>query len=119
MASFFAGQLVVADWRDALPKEPNRLRPAVVVEDAGLFGPSYPNVILVPFTQDAALAAAGLSIVVEPTAENGLAKRSFALAHSVTATSKARVKGTQSRIAPEQLQAIRQKIAMAIGLWGG
>src|SRR5690348_3092731 len=32
-----AGQIVLADWRaDALPKEPNRLRPAVVVEDDGL-----------------------------------------------------------------------------------
>ena len=36
-----AGQIVLADWRgDALPKEPNKRRPAVVVEDDGLFATS-------------------------------------------------------------------------------
>jgi mRNA interferase MazF len=35
-----AGQIVLADWRgDALPKEPNKRRPAVVVEDDALFAP--------------------------------------------------------------------------------
>jgi hypothetical protein len=34
-----AGQIVIADWRDALPKEPNKLRPAVVVEGDALFDP--------------------------------------------------------------------------------
>ena len=52
-----AGQIVLADWRgDALPKEPNKRRPSVVVEDDGLFAPAYPNAILVPLTEDAALA---------------------------------------------------------------
>ncbi len=37
-----AGQIVVADWRgDAMSKEPNKLRPAVVVEEDGLFAPAY------------------------------------------------------------------------------
>ena len=49
MAGFSGGQIVIADWRDALPKEPNKLRPAVVVEDETLFDPAYPNVILVPW----------------------------------------------------------------------
>jgi hypothetical protein len=41
MLEVFAGQIVVVDWRgDALPKEPNKRRPAVVVEDAGLFAPA-------------------------------------------------------------------------------
>jgi mRNA interferase MazF len=52
-----AGPIVLADWRgDALPQEPNKRRPAVVVEDDGLFAPNYPNVILVPLTEDIALA---------------------------------------------------------------
>lgn len=34
--SFTAGQIVLVDWRDALPKEPNKRRPAVVVEDKEL-----------------------------------------------------------------------------------
>lgn len=52
MPAFAPGQIVLVDWRDALPKEPNKRRPAVVVEDAELFHPSYPNVILVPLTAD-------------------------------------------------------------------
>jgi hypothetical protein len=39
-----AGSIVVVDWRgDALPHEPSRLRPAVVVEDDELFPEEYPN----------------------------------------------------------------------------
>jgi mRNA-degrading endonuclease toxin of MazEF toxin-antitoxin module len=44
--SVAAGQIVLVDWRDALPKEPNKRRPAVVVEDRGLFDDAYPNLIL-------------------------------------------------------------------------
>ena len=44
--SLRAGQIVLADWRGgARPNEPNKLRPAVVVEDDGLFAPFYPNAI--------------------------------------------------------------------------
>ena len=116
MAPFFAGQLVIVDWRDGLPKEPNRIRPAVVVEDVDLFGPGYPNVLLVPFTRDAAFAMPDLSVAIEPTPENGLAERSFAVAHSVAATSKARVRATPSRITSDQLLEIRRKIALSLGL---
>jgi hypothetical protein len=70
----YAGQIVLADWRgNALPKEPNQRRPAVVVEDDGLFAPSYPNAILVPLTEDSALAIPDLSVVIAPTVENGSA----------------------------------------------
>jgi len=116
MAAFAAGQIVIADWRDALPKEPNKQRPAVVVEDTELFADVYLNVILVPLTEDAGLAITELSVVIDPTAENGCPKRCFALAHAVTTTSIARVKPTVSRILPEQLASIRLKIGIAIGL---
>jgi mRNA interferase MazF len=40
-----AGDIVIVDWcGGALPKEPNRLRPAVVVEDDTLFDPAWPNI---------------------------------------------------------------------------
>ena len=58
--SFEPGQIVIVEWRDALPKEANRRRPAVVIEDAELFDPAYPNVILVPLTEDATLVIADL-----------------------------------------------------------
>ena len=48
MAAFEAGQIVIADWRDAIPREPNKLRPAVAIEDTALFDSLYPDVILFP-----------------------------------------------------------------------
>nr|WP_294519631.1 type II toxin-antitoxin system PemK/MazF family toxin [uncultured Rhodopila sp.] len=111
-----AGQIVMADWRgEALPKEPNKLRPAVVVEDDGLFAPNYPNVILVPLTEDATLVIADLSVQIEPTAEDGCSKPCLAVSHLVTATSKARIRATASRVTPAQLAQIRRQIALAIG----
>lgn len=114
-----AGQIVLADWRgDALPKEPNRRRPAVVVEDDGLFAPAYPNVILVPLTEDATLAIPDLSIAIAPTTENGCTKSCWAVSHLVATTSKARLRTTPSRITPDQLAAIRRQIALAVGIVG-
>jgi mRNA interferase MazF len=115
LAGFPGGQIVVADWRDALPKEPNKLRPAIVVEDETLFDPAYPNVILVPLTEDQRLAIPDLSVAIDPTPQNGCTKRCYALSHCVATTSAARVKPTPSRIADHQLPAIRRQIAIAIG----
>ena len=116
MGRFAAGQIVVVDWRDALPKEPNRLRPAIVVEDDGLFDPAYPNVILVPLTGDERLAIPDLSFAIDPTRENGCTKRCWALAHCVATTSARRLRPTRSAIMQAQLQSIRRLIGLAIGL---
>ena len=114
--SLTAGQIVLVDWRDALPKEPNKRRPAVVVEDSDLFDETYPNLILVPLAEDPHLAIADLSVRIPPTAENGCAKPSFALAHHVTTTSKQRVSPTTSRIDGIELAEIRRLIGVAVGL---
>ena len=115
----FAGQIVLADWRgDALPKEPNKLRPAVVVEDERLFAPAYPNAILVPLTEDARLAIPDLSVAIEPTAENGCAAPCWAVSHLVATTSKARLRTTSSRVTAAELAAIRRQVAFAIGIEG-
>jgi mRNA-degrading endonuclease toxin of MazEF toxin-antitoxin module len=111
-----AGQIVLVDWRDALPKEPNKKRPAIVVEDSDLFDPSYPNLILVPLAEDPHLAIADLSVKLPPNSENGCTKLSYALAHYVTTTSKQRVTATPSRITDGQLTEIRRLIGLAIGL---
>jgi mRNA-degrading endonuclease toxin of MazEF toxin-antitoxin module len=115
MAAFVAGQIVVADWRDALPKEPKRLRPAIVVEDDSLFDDAYPNVILVPITEDQRLAIPELALAIDPTPENGCTKRCYALSHCVATTSAARLRLTRSRVTPGELRTIRQQIATAIG----
>jgi mRNA-degrading endonuclease toxin of MazEF toxin-antitoxin module len=117
MASFAAGQIVLVDWRDALPKEPNKLRPVVVVEDHELFDSTYPNAILVPLTEDDRLAIPDLSVAIEPTPDNGCTKRCHALAHCVTTASASRIRTTPSRITAHQLAAIRRRIGISIGLW--
>ena len=116
MAVFAPGQIVLVDWRDALPTEPNKLRPAIVVEDTELFVPSYPNVILVPISDDSDFVVAELALVIEPTTENGCTKRCYALSHCVTTNSMSRITPTRSRILPEQLDTIRRQIAIAIGV---
>ncbi len=117
MARIAAGFIVIADWRGgALPKEPNRLRPAVVIEDHDLFDPSYPNLIVVPLTSDAGLAIPGLSVIIEPTPENGCAARCYALAPSVTSVSASRVRATEYFIQTDQLAELRRRVAEAIGL---
>ncbi len=117
MARFTAGDIVTVDWRgDSLPKEPNRSRPAVVVEDDTLLDPDYPNVLVVPLTSDARLVVSGLAVTIDPAAENGCAQRCFALAPSVTAVSARRVRATTSRITPDQLGELRRQIAEVIGI---
>jgi mRNA-degrading endonuclease toxin of MazEF toxin-antitoxin module len=111
-----AGQIVLVDWRDALPREPNKRRPAVVVEDEGLFDPSYPNVMLVPLAEDPHMAILDLSVEIRPTPENGCTKTSYALAHHVTTASKRRITETPSRVTDTQLAEIRRLIAFSIGL---
>lgn len=115
MTSFAAGEIVIADWRDALPKEPNKRRPAVVIDGEALFGLAYPNLILVPLSEDADLAIPDLSLAIEPSPENGCTKRCYALSHCLAATSKSRVSGTGSHISRPQLEAVRRQVAMAIG----
>jgi mRNA interferase MazF len=87
-----------------------------VVEDDGLFAPGYPNTILVPLTEDVALAIPDLSVAIAPTAENGCAKPCWAVSHLVATTSKARLRATPSRITAEQLTTVRRQIALAIGI---
>jgi mRNA interferase MazF len=69
-----AGQIVTVDWRkdpddpalDPQPPEPNKLRPAVVVQDTELFDPAYPTVLVVPMTGDPAPAIPDLTVVLSP-----------------------------------------------------
>jgi mRNA-degrading endonuclease toxin of MazEF toxin-antitoxin module len=113
-----AGQIVLVDWRGAaLPKEPNKLRPCVVVEDEGLFHDTFPNVIIVPLADSNEFLIPSLTVTIDPTSENGCAKTSHAVSHSVTVASKQRVvRTTPSRITNVQLRQIREQIAECIGL---
>lgn len=111
-----AGSIVVVDWRGgAKAGEPSRLRPAVVVEDHGLFPDSYPNTLVVPMTRDEGLAHGSFAERIEPTDENGAETTCWALAHHVTSVSLRRVSPTVSRITADQLASIRWRITVAVG----
>lgn len=111
-----AGSIVLVDWRGAaLPAESTRLRPAVVVEDEGLFPPAYPNLLVVPLTRDEGLVYPSFVERIDPTPENGAAETSWALAHHVSSVSMKRVTPTPSRVTSEQLGGIRRRIALAVG----
>ena len=115
--SLQAGQIVLADWHgDAPRKEPNKLVPAVMVEDDGLFAPGYPKAILVPLTGDGAPVIPDLSVAIAPTMENGCAKPCWAASHLVATTSKHRLTSTPSRVTAEQLATIRRQVAFAVGI---
>ncbi len=98
-----------------MPAEPNRLRPAVVVEDEGLFPEAYPNLLVVPLTRDEGLAYPSFAARIDPSPENGVAETCWALAHHVSSVSMKRVSPTPSRVTSEQLGGIRRRIALAVG----
>ncbi|MGV0700565.1 type II toxin-antitoxin system PemK/MazF family toxin [Mycolicibacter sinensis] len=116
MSRHRAGSIVVVDWRGgALPDEPGKLRPAVVVEDHELFPDCYPNLLVVPLTRDEGLAHRSFAERIEPTAENGAEATCWALAHHVTSVSLRRVSATGSAVTAGQLASIRERITVAIG----
>lgn len=118
MGPFNPGQILLIDWRgDALPKEPNKLRPCVVIEGPDLFDALYPNVLVVPLADDPAYVIPALCVKIAPSAQNGCTKTCYAVSHAVTAASKQRIKAvTPSQITPEQLRQIRSQVAESIGL---
>ena len=119
-----AGQIVTVDWRidpdhpalNPQPPEPNKLRPAVVVQDTDLFHPSYPTVLVVPMTSDPALAIPDLSVVLHPCPSNGCKKVSYLLPQNLTCVAKTRITTvTTSEITPAELLQLRQLVVLTIG----
>ena len=112
-----AGTIVLVDWRlGAVPHEPTKVRPSVVVEDHELFPDAYPNTLVVPLTRDEALAYAAFAERIDPAPENGAETTSWALAHHVTSVSLQRVQSTASHITAEQLGSLRRRIGLALGV---
>ncbi len=113
-----AGQILLIDWRgDSLPKEPNKLRPCVVIEDSDIFDPAYPNVIVVPMSQNPDFGIAGLLTEIAPSKSNGCPERCFLIASAVTSVSKRRIQqATSSHITPAQLELVRRQVLECIGM---
>ena len=111
-----AGSIVLVDWRAGAAREPMKIRPAVVVEDDELFPSDYPNTIVVPLTRDEGLAHDAFAERIDPGTENRADATSWALAHHVTSVSLKRIKTTHGRITARQLDSLRRRIALALGL---
>lgn len=108
---------MLVDWRGGnLPREPGKIRPAVVVEDDLLFPDAYPNTLVVPLTRDHALAIEAFAEKIESSTQTGSDAPSWALAHHVTSVSLQRITPTGLHISAEQLASIRMRIALALGL---
>jgi mRNA interferase MazF len=112
-----AGGIVLVDWRGgALPGEPTKIRPAILVSADDLFNQEEPTIIVVPMTTQHEPTHAVLSLRIEPTPENGAIMTSWAVAHRVSTVSRRRVRETPSRVTDDQLWEIRERIALAIGV---
>jgi mRNA interferase MazF len=112
-----AGQIIWIDFRrDALPKEPNKLRPGIVVEDGGLFVEAFPNVVVVPCTTRLTFDVLDLCVELPPDERNGFDRTNWAIAHRVTTASKSRiVKETAYHVSPQHLALIQTRISETIG----
>lgn len=115
-----AGQIVLVDWHDALPKsgEVNKYRPAVVVSALRFFSGHLPFEIVVPLSSSKELAIERASLQIQPTESNGCSKPCYALSWNVQSVPHARIRPTESRIEADQLAVIRAQIAASVGALG-
>lgn len=121
-----AGQIVTVDWRkdpddpaqDPHPPEPNKLRPAVVVQDCELFDPAYPTVLVVPMTGDSEMAIADLTVVLQPSSTNGYKKVSDLLPQTLTCVARTRITAANDcYVTPDQFS-LSPDMAIAPSWWG-
>ena len=87
-----------------------------MVQDTGLFDPTYPTVLVVPMTGDLPLAIEALTVVLQPSPSNGCKKVSYLLPQNLTCVAKTRITAaTKSQITPVELQQLRQLVVLTIG----
>jgi mRNA-degrading endonuclease toxin of MazEF toxin-antitoxin module len=110
------GNIVIVDWRDALPEssEPSKQRPAVVIGRSDLFHQGFGYLLVVPLTSDAAMCISEASLEIAPTKENHCKKRCYALSWNVQTIPKRRARATEARVTNAQLEEIRDQIARLV-----
>ncbi len=110
------GSIVVVDWRDATPasSEPNKLRPAVVIGRADLFGDAFGYLLVVPLTMTRQLAVTGASIEIPPSPDNACLSLTYALTWNLQTVPVRRVRATKARISDEQLELLRNQVARLV-----
>jgi mRNA-degrading endonuclease toxin of MazEF toxin-antitoxin module len=109
------GQIVKANWRDAFPQsgEPSKVRPGIVIS-APRFYELLPFELIVPLTASEELALEEASVVIDPTSENGCAKRSYALSWNVQCVPHIRLTETPSCITDTALAQICKQVSACL-----
>jgi mRNA interferase MazF len=111
-----AGSIVVADFRGRpLPGEPNKLRPAVVLQDEKLFFNDYDLVFVAPITSDTTFVHPAFAVRLEPSARNGCNAPSWIIANAPMAIALTRTRPTPSSITKEELELARLRVAQMMG----
>lgn len=89
-------------------------RPAVILQDDE-FGSGSPLLILVPLTTAERAARFAGTVTIEPTPENGLRKRSFALVFQIRAVDRANVGERLCEINRSELADIHLQLDRLLG----
>ena len=113
-----AGQILWLDFRrDAVPKEANKLRPAIVVEGSNYFDARFPNLVVVPCTTRLTYEVPALCVRIDPSESNGFDRLNWAVAHALMSVSKRRVvEVTENRVSDQLLAAIRKCLLVTLGM---
>jgi mRNA interferase MazF len=93
-------------------------RPAVILQDDG-FAHASPLLVLVPLTSQVAAARFPATIIVEPSAANGLSKRSVALVFQIRAADRRLVGDRLGSAGAETLAAIHVALDRLLGRAAG
>ncbi len=90
------------------------LRPAIIVQAAGLEG--LPTVLIVPITSKQRAAEFPFTFIIEPDEFNNLDVISVALVFQLRAIDKKRLKNKIGKLKPVKLKLLKQSLKDIIGL---
>ena len=109
------GEIWWVDWSPGRGSEQRGLRPALVVQtDAANLNPKYPNTIVVAISTKG--KPVPFHVLVEPSDQNGLKKRSYAKAEQVLTISKERLIEYIGTVDPEVMDKVEEAVKMVLDL---
>jgi len=110
------GAVVMVELDPTVGHEQRGLRPCIVVSDPDVTADQrFPLICVVPVT-----GTPGEGLLYPPLApgRSGLAKRSFALVDQLRSVDKRRVRTLYGKLAPEEMAAVDEGLAVFLGLGG-
>ena len=110
------GAIVVVELNPSVGHEQQGVRPCIVVSDPDVIGDQrFPLVCVVPVT---GTPGEGLLYPVLAPGQSGLAKESFALIDHLRSVDKRRNRRVFGELAPEEIMAVDEGLAVFLGLGG-